>query len=1353
MRALPFDLMGHAIESGFTLVEASAGTGKTYSITWLVTRLILERSLESKDLLVVTFTIAATEELRSRVRAHLVDVLSAWTEAPSLSPESELYQLYHTLEEGQRQEAPLRLQRAIDTFEEAQISTIHGFCSQALKDYGAASGIESRRVQTHLTPLFDEVVDDYRSLVLSQASVPALRLMNTLKGRLKIDRAKDLIPLCRFLESGGWAAVFCDPLVLPPHSEHPELKTLIKVAQFYVHQTQVRDEGALFSDLDAPPERGARVEAAVDEGLEGISEGDDPPEEQERALEVSDVVSAWSLFADRFDAVIKGAVAPTLMREDLRDDLYNQLAQINAVAKWNKGGGGEAQDQGWIALNHALEGEESIDFSSSSTPDVPKGSLSVTSLITLSKDLKSLSTSGIIAKLSKTQKKVNAPFYDFTHPVSDAIDLMLSALQEVEAGMRAWFRRGFVEYAQRELARRKSLGGWMSTDDLIHLTHSALDHPNSPLLSGLRSQYQAALIDEFQDTDPAQWGIFSRVFDPRVVQRPVYLIGDPKQSIYRFRGADLNAYLKVKDDVASGRRFTMSRNFRSDPRLLNLLNQMFDARADGLRRDHLSVAPAGTPSEGAAFFKDERVPYIHVDGGRPNRMPDIPALRWLYLPIELEVKSPKSILAEHIASDVCAFLKAGHHIQNGDASHLVRVNDIGILVRTNKLAWMVSNALSRRGIPSTVRSDESVFKTDTAAQTERLLRGILSPHDDGTLRSALSIDLLALTAQEVRALTESVRLIFTDLHGVWMTRGLATAFQALLYHSDLSLIERILRQPEGAQALTHLMHIIERTQALTSTQNLSPDLTLQWLRERRLEEGAEVEDEDKVRPHIDDDAVEVVTVHRSKGLEYPVLFCADLWHVSTHESARKDILVLEPKVPGAPRSLDLRLDDESPPEPRRKEAMLRVAAAEERERRRLLYVALTRAVHHCSLYVSLGNKFGQTPLYEMLVGAGVKPYKKRDEGESLLLEVMPERVSSMGGDLAWVVKSPHIDLAVWGDEEEQRPALASHPHPQPMDETWRVASFSSLAHKIKASRELEFALEERPEVDEEATSRARSPISYDGPPPPLLHLPRSARMGLCFHAILEHLNFVECTRSDLELFIGHHLRLWGFSPTFTSAMTEGLWACLRTPLGVHLKGMTLRDLPDRYRRNELSFEIMLSHGSPIDGTLINQILALDPQSKNLPPLPDEFQFSGYLKGSIDLFFKHPDPSGETYFIADYKSNWLGEDEESTLAHYHPEALSQVMNEHLYLLQSHLYLVAAHRLLKQRMGHAYDPRRHLGGSLYLFLRGLAGPASYIDESMTAGLYLHRPPHHVTELLSLALDDPDRARRQLDSLMYS
>jgi len=410
----------------------------------------------------------------------------------------------------------------------------------------------------------------------------------------------------------------------------------------------------------------------------------------------------------------------------------------------------------------------------------------------------------------------------------------------------------------------------------------------------------------------------------------------------------------------------------------------------------------------------------------------------------------------------------------------------------------------------------------------------------------------------------------------------------------------------------------------------------------------------------------------------------------------------------------------------------------------------------------------------MIMGVTPKPSgkPKRAELDHVVSEQGQTRFLEAQGQVNFKIEYRVPKITSWGGSREEDRPLAVHPTPEPTREAWQIASFTSLSHVALARAEEQLTLEELPELDESVHGKVLAPIEYHGPQPPLIKLSGSARFGQCLHALLERLDFRH-DLSEIERLTEALLRAWGFDLHLTGQVARGIWLALQTPLAMavphpnagrdeyavwhehNLRELRLCDLPREMRRDEVQFELPLAGELPLSGALLNRILRLDPACHELPTFPEDFQLQGFLKGSIDLLFRVERGGVMRYYLADYKSHWLGDESGSQLGHYHPEALRVVMNTHLYHVQSHLYQVVLYRLLRDRLGQNYQHHMQFGGSLYLFLRGMAGEESRIisggrDEG-TAGVYVHRPSQQVTELLSLALDRPQEAAKRLDGLL--
>ncbi len=1296
-----FDVLKHKIQPGFTLVEASAGTGKTYSITWLVVRLLLDE-IEISEILLTTFTVAATEELKQRIRSHLSSVLAIWFEKDQWI--DEIRELY--LQCNQKQNPLITalseedidlnadfwvkgeqlLRRGLGKIEEATIATIHGFCTSMLKDYTIESAVETGKIESNLNPLYEEIIEDYRSYILTTASLDALRIFNQFQKALQAntDELKNIIS---YLQKGGWHAIWLD--------DYP------------MDIVQVSD----LASLNHP----------------------------EKLVEIWDQVSV-SLYEN-----IKLKVLFHLKDQQAIAQFKMLGQRMEQEAEWKNNVGPASRISSWQALDEVVKG----------TSDAEMFQL----VIAHYEKLQKLSTTEFVGSLSKSHKKKNQAFFEFTHSISEGLNDLVGIVESHQKSMRVYFRNIFVHYGKAELEQRKKQKNIMGMDDLILLTHQAIFREDGLFKEALQSRFKAGLIDEFQDTDPMQWGIFKSIFEKE--HQILYLIGDPKQSIYRFRGADLNAYLAVKKQIKADRCFTMSRNFRSDPNILSVFNRLFD-------RNQLH-RPAGTASMGMGFFLDPYVPYIQIDAGKKNRYAG-KAVKFVHFAQNESFKSES--MPEFIAGEVRKFLDAGHTIGEGDKKRAVTMSDIGILSRSNKNANLISQELYKRGIPSTVKSTESVFKTSTAKAFENLLRGMLMPADEGAFKAALSIPFFNYTADQIKKASESQKYIFIELHQIWMSQGIAAAIHALLYHPKLQIIPKILRQFQGAQQLTHLMHLAERLQAKALEDQISPELTLNWLREKRLEEIDEADALDQVRPHLDEAAVEVVTVHKSKGLEYPILFCPDLW---TAKSTQKPtIRVLDPDREGDGKILDLRLEEDSSIQPLKSEAQEKLDIADNKEARRLLYVALTRAVHHCCIYLHFTKK--DLPLYDLIRGEE----EKRITSNEINLH-LKEILEKWDQDPNISVEYHHhlgiADTEMLKKGSLGEKALAVHPHPMPTQKEFVKSSFSALAHLLKQEKDFldEDPVEEQslqinhliaqiPQIQREQLNAQQ--VLFDQVPLAEQLGFHPLEFGRMIHLLLEKIDYQKTDEFTLRLKIEGILEREGITEPFKKSkqLYQMIFHVLTTPLGKLAQNLKLMSLDKRHRQNEFLFEIQIAKDEIITADQLNHLflnhcendLVFSSEQRNRFALfPKDFQLTGLLKGFIDLLFKHPE-SGQ-YFVVDFKSNLLNQlspqDQKNKLhqlINYHPLALREVVIDRLYFLQALIYTLALYRLLKHshalKTDHPVEIRQKLGGVLFLFTRGMMGDKSRLSDDSVCGVFEYQPPVSLLLAMDLLFSSPKAYRDQ-------
>jgi exodeoxyribonuclease V beta subunit len=942
-----------------------------------------------------------------------------------------------------------------------------------------------------------------------------------------------------------------------------------------------------------------------------------------------------------------------------------------------------------------------------------------------------------------------------------------------------------------EVAMRKRKHGLLAHDDLLLSLRAALADPErgDAAVAVLRERYRWALVDEFQDTDPVQWDILDRAFrDPADPDRALVLIGDPKQAIYGFRGADVQAYLAATR--AADARRSLTTNHRSDAPLLEATDRLLSGTVFGDEQIVFRRVDA-TPEHATSAIHDPTDPAplrFRVVGGTPggNGAPAVHAQ-----------------VARDVAATVVGLLPdaggaprprlrtgaAGDGGDDGDGRPL-ECRDVAVLVRTNVQATTIQQALRDAGVPSVVNGVGSVLLTTAGPDWRTLLEALERPSEPARARRLAVSPWLGWRAGELAAADDDR---WDDLHERirrWATvlrdHGVSALERAVAAETDLQ--PRLLRTVGGERQLTDLHHVGELLHGAELGEERGPSSLLSWLRARREEAADEStpSEEQARRLESDDEAVQILTVHRSKGLQYRVVLCPFLW--GGGQGLQVPLTVHEPSSGG--RVVDLG--------PRGREGFDAHDALARREAvgeaLRLLYVAVTRAQHQLVLWWACIGGTERSPLARVLFG-------RDDEGGTVQLaekvalpapEDVPTRLRERFGELASVTEVPtEIPSPRWVAADEPPVTLAVRRFERSLDRAWRRTSYSGLtaraaqhadAHAASADPQVVWEAEEPLKDDEPATPsdvRARADeVAHTAEldrlrdlPLPLGELRGGTRFGTFVHAVLEHTDF---TADPLEDVLTEQVRLQAERAGVDvpqPALVDGLAAAIRSPLGP-LAGKVaaavgtdrpraLADVSPADRLDELEFELPLAggdRGHPGAGRVQLRRLA-DLLDHHLPaddPLAGyadrlrhpgfDLDLRGYLTGSIDLVLRvHgrwelPDGGvheGPRYLVADHKTNRLTWPEPPTAFDYRPRALADAMIHHDYPLQALLYQAALHRLLRWRQP-GYDPARHLGGALYLFLRGMTGPATPTVDGQPCGVAAWSPPAALVADLSDLLD---------------
>ncbi|MEW6164564.1 MAG: exodeoxyribonuclease V subunit beta [Pseudomonadota bacterium] len=1043
--------------AGTRLIEAGAGTGKTWTIAALVLRLLLEQEIPIGRILVVTYTRAATGELAARIRKRLAEALTAFERGAADEPFLQSLLARH---DAARARALLRL--AIESFDEAAIHTIHGFCQRALAEAAFEAGHAFER----------ELVSE--------------------PGELLAAEARDAWRRALAEAAPAWAAWLIGRFGGPDG--------LARLVRGHL--------GRIDAELDAPEEDNR--EAA----------------ERDFAASLDAARAQW-----RMDAVLARLLAANLNKQSYKPE--KMPARAVALDRWFAG--------------------------TLACLPLPEGA-------------------GLFG-LAKITTKLNKGAPPPEHPFFAAMEELLAAAGRLEAAFDAATRRlarDFLRTAREKLAARKRQAGQQSYDDLLADLAAALRGAGGDALAAsLRMRYRAALVDEFQDTDPQQLDIFTTVFG--APEHPLVFVGDPKQAIYGFRGADVFAYLDARRRADAG--YALLENRRSDAPLLAAVNALF-ARPRPFLLDTLPFEPA-VPA--AMERKSCRI----EDGHAPLTL-------WTLVPPEgkgFPKEAAQAMAAEAAAADIARLLALAGAGRASVGDRPLGGGDIAVLARTRRQGLAVRDALARRGIASVSLGGGSVWQGEEAEEIERLLLAVAAPAREGLVRAALATVLLGRDAARLAALAAderawSTRLeIFHDDLRALREHGFMAMWRGLLRREGV--VARVLARPDGERRLTNYRHLAELLQAAEHAGALDAEGLARHVSRAR----AEAENEDnQLRLESDARLVRIVTIHAAKGLQYPVVYCPFLWHGPEADEASWPVLAHA----GGRACLDFG----SPRIDALRAAAEREAAAEEL---RLAYVALTRAEHRCIVAWGKVNNCARSPLAWLLFGP--RAATTDADPRAALAATLPalddaaaltELAAGLNGALA-VVPAP-VDEgapacampAVAAPAPTVRPFTAAIPAP------WRVQSFSALAARLDAA--------EAPDRDAVPHAVAVLPaLTFSH----IRDFPRGTRAGSCLHAIFERTDFQRPEAAGPV--VAAALAEFGYPPEWRPAVERMVADVVATPLDD--SGLSLAHVARAERLIELEFAF---------------------------PLGSAAARQGYMKGFIDLVFRH----AGRWFIVDYKSNAL-----------------------------------------------------------------------------------------------------------------
>ncbi|WP_426561964.1 UvrD-helicase domain-containing protein [Angustibacter sp. McL0619] len=910
------------------------------------------------------------------------------------------------------------------------------------------------------------------------------------------------------------------------------------------------------------------------------------------------------------------------------------------------------------------------------------------------------------------------------------------------AGSLPGHRFAFARQVVAEVEHRKRARRLLDYDDLLVLLRDALVDPQtgSAAAQRVRDRYQVVLVDEFQDTDPVQWQILRAAFHGH---RTLVLIGDPKQAIYAFRGGDVVTYLAARRDADATA--TLDRSWRSDEPLLQALDHLMGGAALG---DPAIVV------HGVRAAREGR----ELDGGAPLRLRQVTrepfGLKGSRTP---PVGDVRLLIAADVAADVVRQLEQTRLLDRGTWRAL-RPGDIAVLAQRNADAGTVRAALVEAGVPAVVSGLSSVFGSAAAKDWLTLLTALEQPGHSGRAAAVALTPFVGWDAARLASASAAERDELSDRVRGWAQvltgRGVAALLEAATAEG---LAERLMATSSGERRLTDLRHVGQSLHLAVVQDQFGVAALTDWLRRRVADAGEDYAEDRSRRLETDAEAVQVVTVHASKGLEFPVVYVPFGW--DRFEPATPDTLRFHDDL--GQRLLHLGGSDDADYDAARE----RHFAEARGEDLRLLYVALTRARSQVVAWWAPSRNSASGPLGRMLLGdwsAGQQPPPRVSVPVDATVTASLARFAERVGDLVAVEQvDVRPTLRRWSAPAARPPDLSVGTLRRRLDVTWRRTSYSGLtaaAHELArpdVSSEPEVTgVQDEVDVPPAEAAAAVAPSGETGHLVPLMAaLPGGAAFGTLVHEVLER---VDPMAADLDAELLSRCqeagtsRVPGVDP---EELARSLAPVLATPLGDLAAGMTLSDIPVGDRLAELDFELPLAGGDTPSGNActLDQVAAL---INRHVPSDDPFAsygarliaaglgqglLRGYLTGSLDAVLRVRAADGSPrYLVVDYKTNRLAPvDEQLTTWHYRPQVMAEAMMAAHYPLQLLLYSVALHRFLRWRQP-GYDPDQQLGGALYLFVRGMCGPRTPVVDGTPCGVLSWRPPTALVVELSSLLD---------------
>jgi exodeoxyribonuclease V beta subunit len=1206
--------------TGSNVIEASAGTGKTYNIQNLFARLILEKGYPIDSILVVTFTDAATKELKDRIRKMLQNIQLYYNGVEI--PKEELDRVMSMAPiNTQDNKYKQRLSTALSNFDSASIFTIHGFCNKILKDFAFESGILfDIALETDPGEIIDDIIEDFYRRAYYKNNLFIEGILSTC--RLKPEDLKHFI---RDVSNNPCVKIVCDN-----ESNYQLLE------KCYYNILEI---------LPACPE--------------------------EIYLFYQNAISNKLLHGNKFRTKTF-----ELKWESFIKNISN-LQQCNFKELCS-----------------------SLDY------------------FTREKLEKSFS-----AKVVK-----NPALITVSENVNSFIDYISQILKLIN-GIKNSLRLECREYFIREYTKRKLAENIQTFDDLLNTVNRLVHNSKSPLLKKVREIFNAALIDEFQDTDAIQYSIFKKIFIE--ADKVVFMVGDPKQAIYGFRGGDIFTYQKARDEQKNGKTYTLQKNWRSSPQIIQAVNTLFE-------KDDNNPLPFMTK---AIDFSSSDSSSSNNGKFNVNHGSDKKPVKLIMLNSEGEsFKSDefKKACCERVAAEISGILSDKTiTIEEHKYNRHILPKDIAVLVTKHSHAKMLQPLLQNLNIPAVLQSSGSIFDSREAKHLSFLLKAIGEPGNVNHVKGALVTDFISLDAEDLGSFTDDnvndgscnrfveILVAFKELHSLWVRGSFIEMFNMFLINFNVR--EKLLGQSGGERKLTNVLHLAEILHQEELDRKLGINTLSCWLDRQLNAETRAGKDkkEHEIRLETDSEAVTVMTVHKSKGLEFPIVFCPFIWDKNAKSCLGEvakyhknpDEYVLD--ISGSDTAGEMQNDEDL------------------EELMRLLYVAVTRAKYQC--YILWGNIatknssaldylfFGKKDIALLPKGEKAKSLDKKVKEVKKLERInfrpnlSPSQEEFIKLDCSTMAFNKNFRYHHTGTDK--KPHLIARQFPKNgIDLNWQISSFSNIA---PYTLNLDI-LKDNDETDNKY--EARDNVISLNSDVNIFNFPAGAKTGSCWHDIFNDLDF---TSDDEEIsrVVNNKLALYALDTDTRDQIAEQKRQCVADMVDNVLNrvlcedtGLRLRDIPNENKLVEMEFNYSLKEGGFTSYKL----------KKCLETYVKEFGVKygilnwnmsvsgGFMNGFLDLVLRY---NGK-YYILDWKSNKL----DGIPTNFDSNALTGEMARHCYFLQYLIYTVALDKYLTLTCKD-YSYNKDFGGVYYIFLRGIDH-----DRRSSRGIFYTLPEYSLVKKLS-------------------